>query len=123
MSGGKYIDSGDYFEITAPSGGLSAGDVVFDAMNRCGIVTSLTLIAEGQKTKAQARGRVELPALSTDEWAAGDLVYWDAGNSRLTDTPSSHKVAGRADVAKTNGQTTNIILLNDPGPSFIDTDT
>lgn len=117
MSGGVFIDSGDYFKGTTPSGGLASGDVVFDAMERCGIITAQSGFSEGQQYSAQACGRVQLPALSTATFAAGALAYWDATNKRLTSTSSGNKVAGKADVAKTSGQTTMIILLNSHGKS------
>ena len=32
--------------------------------------------------------------LSSDTPAVGDILYWDAGNSRLTTTASTHKKVG-----------------------------
>lgn len=118
----KFLNSADYFTGTAAAE-LNSGDIVFDAMNRAGVITSQTPIPSGKTYQAQATGRYQMPAKTTDEWAAGDLVYWDATNEELTDTASGNKVVGRADVAKTNGQTTNIVLLNSAGKSFVDTDT
>ena len=117
MSGVKYLNTEDTFQGTTPAGGLASGDVVFDAMERCGIVTALSGFAEGQTYAAVSRGRFQFPAKTTDTWAAGDLVYWDSTNKELTSTSVGNKVAGKADVAKTNGQTTNILLLNNHGKS------
>lgn len=112
-----YLDSGDYFTGTAAAE-LNSGDIVFDAMLRAGVITSQTPIATGKTYKAQATGRYQVTAKSTDTWSAGALVYWDATNHELTSTSSGNSVAGRADVAKTSGQTSNIILLNGAGKSF-----
>lgn len=117
MSGVKHIDSGDYFNGTTPSGGLASGDVVFDGMDRAGIITAQSGFAEGQKYAAQTCGRVDVPAKSTDTFSAGDLGYWDATNNELTSTSSGNKVMGKVDVDKASGETRAIVLLNSHGKS------
>ncbi|QDV23435.1 DUF2190 family protein [Aureliella helgolandensis] len=123
MSEIKYLNSGEYFKGVTPSGGLVSGNIVFDAMNRAGVITAQSGFVEGQTYTAQAVGRVEAPAKASDEWIAGALVYWDASNKEATDTVGSNKIMGRADVAKVADETTNVVLLNSPGPSFVDTNT
>lgn len=52
-----------------------------------------------------------IACLSTDEPAIGAPLYWDAGNSRLTTTASTHKLAGYAAAAKASGATTAYCAL------------
>lgn len=111
-----YIDSGDYFKGVAAAA-LNSGDIVFDAMNRAGVITSQTPIAVGQSYQAQAEGRVSVNAKSADTFAAGALVYWDPVAKEATSTTTNNKVMGRADAAKTGGQTSVVVLLNSSGKS------
>ncbi len=39
-------------------------------------------------------GVYEVAKLSTDTFVPGQILYWDAGNSRLTETASTHKPVG-----------------------------
>lgn len=49
--------------------------------------------------------------LSTDVLADGDVVYWDAGNSRMTSTATSNTKAGYAVGAYGNPTSTMTIAL------------
>lgn len=54
---------------------------------------------------------------TTDTWVLGQLIYWDASNSRLTTTSSGNTVAGSAASVGANTDTTGRVLLNNmPGP-------
>ncbi len=57
-------------------------------------------------------GVYTLAKLSTDVVAQGALLYWDAGNSRLTTTVGSNVLAGYAFTAAGNGATTVDIKIN-----------
>lgn len=111
-----YLDSGDYLRGIAAAV-LNSGDIVFDAMLRAGVITSQTPIAIGQSYQAQAEGRYVVNAKSVDTFAAGALVYWDATLKEATSTVGANKVIGRADIAKTGGQTSVTVLLNSSGKS------
>jgi predicted RecA/RadA family phage recombinase len=52
-----------------------------------------------------------LAKLSTDVVAQGAILYWDAGNSRLTVTASTHKKAGLAAGAAGSGVSTVAVDL------------
>ncbi len=69
-------------------------------------------IANGSTGPAQVAGVFTLTCLATDVVAQGDLLYWDAGNSRLTTTASTHVLAGKAYTASANGVATCAIMLN-----------
>lgn len=89
-----------------PSSAKTAGDVVVVGEEIWIVHTS---IAANELGAAAAPGgdAVYLEnKLSTDVVAAGDELYWDAGNSRLTKTASTHKKAGVAVEAAGNGGTT-----------------
>ena len=55
--------------------------------------------------------KVSVP-LSTDSVAQGDLLYWDAANSRLTKTDTSNTLAGYAAAAAGAAVTTVDISIN-----------
>ena len=78
--------------------------------NRIGVL--LTDLANGEVGAAQVTGVWELTKLSTDVVTQGALLYWDAGNSRLTTTASTHKQAGYAWAAASGTDTTVQIKIN-----------
>lgn len=104
----KYVMSGDTLNYVAGSN-LSAGAVVVIGVR---VAVLLADIASGATGAVRVQGVFNLAKLSTDVVAQGDLLYWDAGNSRLTTTASTHKVAGYAAQASGNGVTTCWVNLN-----------
>jgi predicted RecA/RadA family phage recombinase len=114
MPQATFLSSDDNFQGVAAAI-LNSGDIVFDAMNRAGVVQGMAPVKVGQRYNAIAEGRFEVVAKSTDTFAADALVYWDATNKEATSTSTSNKVIGRADKAKTSGQTTVVVLLNNQG--------
>ena len=104
----KYVMSGDTVNYVAGSN-LSAGAVVVIGVR---IAVLLADIASGATGAARVQGVFNLAKLSTDVVAQGDLLYWDAGNSRLTTTASTHKTAGYAASASGNGVSTCEVNLN-----------
>lgn len=72
------------------------------------------LVTHTEDTTAVFRVRGELaevPTLTTDVVVIGDILYWDASNSRLTKIASTHKRAGIATTAKANGVATVGIFI------------
>lgn len=61
-------------------------------VNHLGVLTADTLDGETGEYRMYWEGYMNI--LSSDTPAVGDILYWDAGNSRLTTTASSHKKAG-----------------------------
>jgi predicted RecA/RadA family phage recombinase len=116
MGQADYLSDDDEF-VGVAAANLESGDVVFDAANRAGVVTGMTGVKSGKRFSAVAKGRFKVKAKTTDTFAADALVYWDATNKEATSTASGNKVMGRADAAKTNGQTTVDVLLNNHGKS------
>ena len=56
--------------------------------------------------------RIPKGVLSTDEIPAGTILYWDAGNSVVTATADSHKLAGKAVALAAAADTTVDVLLD-----------
>lgn len=90
---------------------LSGGDVVVVG-NRVAVVQGSSPIAIGDSYGLEFHGPWELDAKSTDEWADGAILYWDATEEELTDTAGSNKTAGIAIGAKANGQLRAGVDLN-----------
>lgn len=93
------------------AGALSAGEVSVIG-NRVGVVMGSSPIATGDEYILATSGVFEVAILGTDTPAEGALLYWDAGNNRLTTTASTHKSAGLAVEAKGSGPTTILLDLN-----------
>lgn len=65
------------------------------------VVAMTSAAASGEEVTYRMEGRVNgLAAFADDVIEVGDVVYWDAGNSRLTTTASTHKRAGKSLAAK-----------------------
>lgn len=73
--------------------------------SRIGVVVGCSPIAAGDDYTLRLDGVHDMDAKTTDDWADGAQLYWDATNEELTDTAGSNKTAGLAVGAKTNGQT------------------
>lgn len=84
----------------------------------------------GISTKAGSNGDVDHEFLiegvftvakkSTDTFEPGQILFWDAGNSELTETASTHKPVGICMATAGNGATTCLLKLV---PMTKDTDT
>jgi len=92
----------DNFEGTLPltaGAAVAVGDVL--VVGDTIAVAMTAAAASGDIYTARLSGRVnEVTAFADDAIAVGAIVYWDATNTRLTTTASTHKRAGRALTAK-----------------------
>lgn len=104
----KYIQPGEAMDHT-PSSAVAKDEVVVFS-DKIGVANDA--IASGATGILHVAGVFELPCLSTDVVAQGDKLYWDAGNTRLTLTASTHKTAGWAFAASADGVTTCQVKLN-----------
>lgn len=104
----KYVMSGEVVDYVAGSN-LSSGAIVVIGVR---VAVLLANIASGATGAARVKGIFTVAKLSTDVVAQGALLYWDAGNSRLTTTVGSNVLAGYASKAAGNGATTVEINLN-----------
>jgi predicted RecA/RadA family phage recombinase len=107
MSTSTYVQEGDVIDYT-PGSNVSAGDIVVYG-ELIGQVVADALA--GDMVGLRVAGVIEAPKLSTDTPAVGAKVYWDAGNTRLTTTASTHKQAGHSVGAYASGTTTMKVRL------------
>lgn len=79
-----------------------------------GVTVGVALAAIPANTPGSVgvKGIYTLPKLSTDVVAQGAALFWDAGNTRLTTTASSHVRAGVAAAAAGSGVANVDIDLN-----------
>lgn len=105
----NFIQEGDVLAYTAGGTAIASGAVVLMG-KRIGI--ALADIAANTTGAVSTDGVWSIAKLSTDVIAQGDLLYWDAANSRLTATSAGNTLAGYATAAAGNGVTTVNILIN-----------
>ena len=99
------IQDGRYLTLTAPVGGVTSGDGV--KIGQIFGVAEGTYAAADTEMVLDTLGVHDLPKLGTDVVDAGDALYWDDGNSRLTlSTATGLLLVGYATVAAGNGVTT-----------------
>jgi predicted RecA/RadA family phage recombinase len=98
---------GDVIDYT-PSSALSAGEIVVEQDLIGQVVND---IAANEPGSLRIEGVINAPKLSTDVVAIGDVLYWDAGNSRCTKTASTHKIIGKASQASANGNSRVFVKL------------
>lgn len=107
----NYRQHGDTLDFVAPSGGVVSGSPV-----RIGnlLVVPVVTAAVGVTFAGRIEGVFDVVkhgAGSGQAWAAGDPVYWDAGNSRFTRTASGNLLAGVAVAAALTGDTAGAVKL------------
>lgn len=88
----NYINSGERFEVTAPSAGITSGQAVLIGAILGVALTSATV---GEKAVVAVTGVYEIPK-AAGSVSQGAALYWDAGNSRLTTTAEGNTLAGYA---------------------------
>jgi len=107
---------GDSILMTAPTGGLTAGQLIIvrsGTGGRCGIVVNT--VAAGAVTPVKIRGTFKgVPANAATglTFAVGDILYRKASDGKLTKTSTSNTLAGFAAAAKTAAGTTAELVLN-----------
>lgn len=107
----NYVQPGKALTVTAPSGGVSSGDVV--------LLGKLLGIAAhdadgGDPVAIEVEGVFDVAKKSTDVVTVGAILYWDSANSEFTLTSTSNTKAGLAASAAGNGATKVNIKLT-PG--------
>lgn len=104
----NYIQPGEVLDHTAAAVITSGSGVLIG--KRLGV--ALGDAAIGDTIALQVKGVFNLPKLSTDVIAQGDVLYWDNTNKRLTSTATSNTAAGYAAAASGAGVATVNIALN-----------
>jgi predicted RecA/RadA family phage recombinase len=88
----NFVKMGHEIEFTA-SAAVSSGDLVESGAF---VGVAIADVANGEQGIAYIEGVFEVPKLGTDDVSQGDILYFDAGNSRLTLTESTNTKAGYA---------------------------
>jgi predicted RecA/RadA family phage recombinase len=91
-------------------GALSPNDI-FLAGSQLRVYVGQQAAASGALIAAAVRGVFTFPATTADDWADGDILYWDNSTGKLTDTASTNKIAGKALGAKVASTTTADVQL------------
>lgn len=110
IAGGRTLDW-----TNASGGAIAVGALVIVGTLAAVVLSANDGAASVANNKAGVvgiTGVYEVTKLSTDVVAQGALLYWDAGNSRLTTTAGANTLAGKAYAAAGNGATTVQIILN-----------
>ncbi len=79
----NYIQPGNNITVAAPAGGVTSGQLVVIG-SLIGVAS--TTQAAGANVEIATSGVYELPKVAADAIVAGDKLYWDAGQAKLTKT-------------------------------------
>lgn len=109
MSLSTFQQQGDIIDHTVTGSAVKAGAIVVAGDLVGQIVTDG---AVGDVVGLRVEGVIHAPKLTTDVVVVGAKLYWDAGNSRLTTTASTHKTAGYAVEAAGDGVASVSIKLD-----------
>lgn len=108
------VNSGDTIEYTNSGSAIASGAAVVFG-NRIGIAEAAIAATSGTGA-LKMKGRYTLTKLTADDVHAGDSLFWDNGNSRLTLTGTGNTFAGYAAAAAGTSATTVDVILAPPGP-------
>jgi len=107
----KFVQRGEVLNYTNGGGSTIAGGTPVLVGKRLGI--ALADIAVGAVGALQMCGVFTVAKLSSDTPSQGDLLYWDAGNNRLTTTASGNTLAGYCWTTPAASATTVDININE----------
>ncbi len=105
----NYLGEGNVLQYAAGGAAVASGAVVLMGKRLAVAIADIAANTTGSVTVV---GIFSIAKLTTDVIAQGDLLYWDAGNSRLTSTAAGNTLAGFAVAAAGNGVTTVNIKIN-----------
>lgn len=106
----NFIQNGEKFTYVA-GGTVTSGSYV--------IVGALSGVAEnsggsGDTITVLREGVFELPKATGTAWAQGDALFWNAGTSKFTKTPTDTSVRAVAFAAALSADATGYVQLNEP---------
>jgi predicted RecA/RadA family phage recombinase len=114
-----FLPSGEV-QQNAPAA-LVAGQVLKTLDGRAAVYTAVAGAANGERVCLAVEGQFLFASASATEFAAGDLVYWDASEDLAVTaagaTATGDFLLGPAVAAKANGATTVLVELNGVGAS------
>lgn len=108
----NYVQDGDSLSLTAPYA-RNAGE---GALIGTIFAIALNDVANAVAGQFATGGVWDIFAQSTATGAQGARAYWDDTNKRVDTVSTVGQFIGRLTEAKTSGQTTARVLLNEAGP-------
>lgn len=108
----NYIQPGKTVTLTAPTGGVVAGNGYKIGQL---FVVAQNSAAEGEDFEGVTEGVFELPKTSANTWSQGALLYWNNSTGALTTTASGNMLVANGLKAGANGETTAVVRLNGVG--------
>jgi predicted RecA/RadA family phage recombinase len=104
------VQKGEILELVAPVGGVSSGvPLVIGSL----VVFPVTDADQGAKFSAMVEGVFTVVKVGAQAWSAGDIVYFDAANSRFTTASATGvRKVGAVTVAALAAATSGVIRLD-----------
>ncbi len=106
----NFVHEGDVLTLTAPSGGVSSGDLV-----TIGSILGVALAdaAAGASVSIRVTGVWKLPKASGQAWSEGVTLYWDATakNATTSSGGGANAKLGVAAEAAASADTTGTVRL------------
>lgn len=93
----NYVQPGEVLDLTAPSGGVTAGLAV--KIGVCIAIAAVTA-AEGETFAGAVTGVFDHAAATSQAWTEGALIYWDDTAKVFTTVATSNTKAGYAVAGK-----------------------
>lgn len=103
VSSGSALSVDCPYATVASGAGVLVGSIFGVALGDSVTGSSVEICRDGEWT---------LTAKSTDEFAVGDLIYWDDSNKECTITSTGNTLVGIATAVKANPAATGQVLLN-----------
>jgi predicted RecA/RadA family phage recombinase len=106
----NFVQPGQQLTLTAPAGGVTAGvGVLIGTLFGISLGTAIA----GASFDLATDGVWDIAKLSTEVWAAGDKIYWDNANARVTNAATGAlRPVGHAAAAAANPSSTGRVRLD-----------
>lgn len=111
----NFVQTGKILTAPAPSGGVLSGEAILIG----GIFgVAAFAAAEAAEVEISTEGVFSLPKTTSQSWAFGDPLYWDASTKKLTKTAGNNLVVGAAALAAGSADAFGNVKLGAPGSAF-----
>lgn len=109
----NFVQNGQTTNVTAPTGGLTAGVPAVILSGADGFVgVPIQDIEAGESGPCYAEGVFQCEAVTGTAFNHGDILYWSTSTKKLTKAASGNTRAGRAWAAKGSSETTALVKIN-----------
>jgi predicted RecA/RadA family phage recombinase len=105
----NFVKPGKTITLVAPTGGVTVGlGYIIGAIFVVALQTALATVSFEGSTE----GVWDLAKVSTENWIAGDKVYWDSAAAKATSVAAGNRLIGAAAAAAANTTTTGNVRLD-----------